>query len=43
LIYLFPSRRRGADTKLVPSWRMGHRSVETAIEFVCDLSRNESR
>jgi IS1 family transposase len=28
-----------ADTKLVPSWRVGDRSGETAIEFVCDLSR----
>lgn len=27
-----------ADTKLVPSWRVGDRSGETAIEFVCDLS-----
>jgi IS1 family transposase len=28
-----------AETKLVPSWRIGDRSSETAIEFVCDLSR----
>ncbi len=28
-----------ADTKLVPSWRIGDRSGETAIEFVCDLSK----
>jgi hypothetical protein len=28
-----------ADTKLVPSWRVGDRSGETAIEFVCDLSK----
>jgi IS1 family transposase len=28
-----------ADTKLVPSWRVGGRSGETAIEFVCDLSK----
>jgi IS1 family transposase len=28
-----------ADTKLVPSWRVGDRSGATAIEFVCDLSR----
>lgn len=28
-----------ADTKLVPSWRVGDRSGPTAIEFVCDLSR----
>jgi len=28
-----------ADTKLVPSWRIGDRSGETATEFVCDLSR----
>src|SRR5437763_7554211 len=28
-----------ADTKLVPSWRIGDRSGATAIEFVCDLSR----
>jgi IS1 family transposase len=28
-----------ADSKLVPSWRVGDRSGETAIEFVCDLSR----
>jgi IS1 family transposase len=28
-----------ADTKLVPSWRVGDRSGETALEFVCDLSR----
>jgi len=27
-----------ADTKLVPSWRIGDRSGETATEFVCDLS-----
>jgi IS1 family transposase len=28
-----------ADTKLVPSWRIGDRSGEAAIEFVCDLSK----
>jgi IS1 family transposase len=28
-----------ADTKLVPSWRVGDRSGETAVEFVCDLSK----
>src|ERR1700736_349644 len=28
-----------ADTKLVPSWRIGDRSGATAIEFVCDLSK----
>jgi IS1 family transposase len=28
-----------ADTKLVPSWRIGDRSGETATEFVCDLSK----
>jgi IS1 family transposase len=28
-----------ADTKLVPSWRIGDRSSETATEFVCDLSK----
>jgi IS1 family transposase len=28
-----------ADTKLVPTWRVGDRSGETAIEFVCDLSK----
>jgi IS1 family transposase len=28
-----------AETKLVPSWRIGDRSGETAIEFVCDLSK----
>src|SRR3954467_10814054 len=28
-----------ADTKLVPSWRVGDRSGETATEFVCDLSK----
>lgn len=28
-----------ADTKLVPSWRVGDRSGATATEFVCDLSR----
>jgi IS1 family transposase len=28
-----------ADTKLIPSWRVGDRSGETAIEFVCDLSK----
>ena len=28
-----------ADTKLLPSWRVGDRSGATAIEFVCDLSR----
>jgi IS1 family transposase len=28
-----------ADTKLVPSWRLGDRSGATAIEFVCDLSK----
>jgi IS1 family transposase len=27
-----------ADTKLVPSWRVGDRSGAIAIEFVCDLS-----
>jgi IS1 family transposase len=27
-----------ADTKLIPSWRVGDRSGATAIEFVCDLS-----
>lgn len=27
-----------ADTKLIPSWRIGDRSGATAIEFVCDLS-----
>src|ERR1041385_5199270 len=27
-----------ADSKLVPSWRIGDRSGATAIEFVCDLS-----
>jgi IS1 family transposase len=28
-----------ADTKSVPSWRVGDRSGATAIEFVCDLSK----
>jgi IS1 family transposase len=28
-----------AESKLVPSWRVGDRSGATAIEFVCDLSR----
>jgi IS1 family transposase len=28
-----------ADTKLVPSWRIGDHSGATAIEFVCDLSK----
>jgi len=28
-----------AETKLVPSWVIGDRSGETAIRFVCDLSR----
>jgi IS1 family transposase len=28
-----------AETKLVPSWRVGDRSGETAIEFVCALSK----
>jgi IS1 family transposase len=28
-----------AETKLVPSWRIGDRSSDTAIEFVCDLSK----
>ncbi len=28
-----------ADTKLVPSWRVGDRTGATAIEFVCDLSK----
>jgi IS1 family transposase len=28
-----------AETKLVPSWRVGGRSGATAIEFVCDLSK----
>jgi IS1 family transposase len=28
-----------AETKLVPSWRVGDLSGTTAIEFVCDLSR----
>ncbi len=27
-----------ADTKLVPSWRVGDRSTETAIDFVSDLA-----
>jgi len=28
-----------AETKLVPSWRVGDRSSAPAIEFVCDLSK----
>jgi IS1 family transposase len=32
-----------ADTKLVPSWRIGDRSGEMAIEFVCDLSKRLAR
>jgi IS1 family transposase len=28
-----------ADTKLVPSWRVGDRTTDTAIEFVSDLSK----
>jgi IS1 family transposase len=28
-----------AETKLVPSWRVGDRSGATATEFVCDLSK----
>ncbi|MGH7116377.1 MAG: IS1 family transposase, partial [Stellaceae bacterium] len=28
-----------AETKLVPSWRIGDRGGETATEFVCDLSK----
>jgi IS1 family transposase len=28
-----------AETKLIPSWRVGDRSGATAIEFVCDLSK----
>jgi len=28
-----------ADTKIIPSWRVGDRSGATAIEFVCDLSK----
>jgi len=28
-----------ADTKLVPSWRVGDRTGKTAIEFICDLSK----
>jgi IS1 family transposase len=28
-----------AETKLIPSWRVGDRSGEAAIEFVCDLSK----
>jgi IS1 family transposase len=28
-----------AETKLIPSWRVGDRSGETAKEFVCDLSK----
>jgi IS1 family transposase len=28
-----------AETKLIPSWRIGDRSGATAIEFVCDLSK----
>jgi IS1 family transposase len=28
-----------ADTKLIPSWKIGDRSGATAIEFVCDLSK----
>jgi IS1 family transposase len=31
-----------ADAKLCPSWRVGDRSGDTAIEFVCDLSRRLS-
>src|SRR5271156_25556 len=31
-----------ADTKLVPSWRVGDRSTETAIDFVSDLSKRLS-
>jgi IS1 family transposase len=27
------------ETKLVPSWRIGDRSGETATDFVCDLSK----
>jgi IS1 family transposase len=27
-----------AETKLIPSWRVGDRDGETAIEFVCDLA-----
>src|SRR5215204_3941998 len=27
-----------AETKLIPSWRVGDRSGATATEFVCDLS-----
>lgn len=27
-----------ADTKLVPSWRIGDRSTETACDFVADLA-----
>jgi IS1 family transposase len=32
-----------AETKLVPSWRIGDRSGATAIEFVCDLSGRLAR
>jgi IS1 family transposase len=32
-----------ADTKLVPSWRVGDRSGDTAVEFVCDLSKRLAR
>jgi IS1 family transposase len=28
-----------AETKLIPSWLVGDRSGETAIQFVCDLSK----
>jgi IS1 family transposase len=28
-----------SETKLIPSWGVGDRSGETAMEFVCDLSR----
>ena len=28
-----------SETKLIPSWLIGDRSGETAIRFVCDLSR----
>jgi IS1 family transposase len=28
-----------AETKLIPSWLVGDRSGETAIKFVCDLSK----
>ena len=37
--YLAVGRHVDADTKLVPSWRLGQRDLATATDFVNDLSQ----